>query len=239
MALPLTGLGVMTNGYSSTFRAETTMFEFIDVFATDDDDPTLLPNLNLFAALFVDEFRRAYIEPKDANKELPIQTGSTYVPFELNNDTTDTIGFARGLHDEPAFWVQLLVAAYQPAAPLDCDPDDRRLGGRFYNSTPGLEAGNAVFAWTYDDSQLSVIYLETIRDCYSGGLDGLGTVVSHETGHGPGVQPIGSDHEENRLMSAGNQSESFNEISLERFRKTSRWYGPPVRPLVQPRRGPQ
>jgi len=150
-----------------------------------------------------------------------------------NNNTTDTIGFARGLHDEPAFWVQLLVAAYQPAAPLDCDPDDRRDKNKFYNSILGQETKKAVFGWTYlDGSDLSAIYLETIRDCFVGGIDNLDFVVTHETGHGPGLQ---AGHPESLLMAEDLPHGVFSGHSLERFRKTSRWYGPPVTPLVQPR----
>jgi len=36
MALPLAGLGVMANRYSSKFQAETAMFEFIGVFRKAD-----------------------------------------------------------------------------------------------------------------------------------------------------------------------------------------------------------
>jgi len=36
MALPLAGLGITANRYSSRFQAETAMFEFIGVFADAD-----------------------------------------------------------------------------------------------------------------------------------------------------------------------------------------------------------
>jgi uncharacterized repeat protein (TIGR01451 family) len=203
----------------------------------EDDDAAALPNPNLFASLEIDQFRRAYIEPKDANQELPFYTPRRTIPFALNNDSAKYLGAAKDLKDEPWFWTQTLVAAYQPADKEDCDPDGvREVGGHLYFAKEGEESNWAVFGWTFDKGpDLSAIYLETVRDCYPGGLNALNLVVSHETGHGPGLV---DDHPENRLMAAGGQEPTFNEISLERLRKTSRWYGPPVRALVQPRRGP-
>jgi hypothetical protein len=82
--------------------------------------------------------------------------------------------------------------------------------------------------------EVSVIYLETIRDEAASAGAGIGPVftstlyaaVAHELGHGPKGQPEESDHGERSLVGLGAHSisELFATGTIRRFRETSRWW---------------
>jgi hypothetical protein len=200
----------------------------------DDDFSGQLPRYDLLTEGVKAKFRPAYIELVDANEEfighpnpqLAALIRRTDIPFELNTpeNAGNYVIRAKDLTDEPWFWVQDLVAAYQPEMPADLDPDGRNAG--FSRPQEG-EDPDAVYGGTWEKLQASLIFLETIRD---GGFD-IDMVVAHETGHGPGQRKARDDHKEGGLMDARMLKNYFETVTIRRFRITSRWYGPLVRSL--------
>lgn len=116
--------------------------------------------------------------------------------------------------DEPLFWVQRLVFAYQGPKDIDFDPDSELgLTGRTVSPSP----------------LPSAIYLETIRDILAGNgtltsgnlAIAIDATIAHEMGHTPGVGHMGVPG----IMVAGGHVQGYPEPLYGR---------PPVLDYFQP-----
>ena len=202
-----------------------------------DDDEQYVPSSHRlpidastsFVTEFVhDRYRGAYIEI-DTTQPNP----NRIVPFTRNK--LPPVSSGRDLVDSNDFWACRVVAALQPLASEDGDPDSEN---------------NDAVEGEYKGGD-ALIYLEVVRETYKALLanpnqqslglsrmneyrDGL---VAHEIGHGPlndgqgGFdsavnENVGPDHFELGLMTSslgrGHEAE-FSSKTLRRFRKANKW----------------
>jgi hypothetical protein len=170
------------------------------------------------------KFRPAYIELFEVGSDL---NRRRTVPFQLNApdfvpppalDLGNKIvaDDAKDLRDEADFWVHLVVSGYQAKLAEDKDPDNEQ----------------QVTGETFDAYDLSVIYLETIRDSEKGDsttaadtrrnnfLNILCGTIAHEIAHAPARR---DDHPEGGLQNNDSCSVEFTAKSKWRFRKTPSW----------------
>jgi hypothetical protein len=119
----------------------------------------------------------------------------------------------KDLTDTPDFWAHLVVAGFQPRHAEDKDPQSE--AERRAETVAGYE--------------VSVIYLETIRDefasfdpvkpfpqCWSFSEQqyrkAVSGTVAHETGHAPGARSEADNHREGQLMDGPYKNETGQEI---------------------------
>jgi len=202
----------------------------------DDDKPnykiTRLPKFDLVNQSVKKRFKPAYVMLVDVNSQSPKWNKRKLVAFRLNLDAWSgwsTLSAARDLYDEEMFWVQLIVSSYQPWVSADGDPDSWKDRAFYEDRTRGV-------TWESKRgySNLSAIFLETIRDTPTSAKgtslrkivqDELDLIVAHETGHPPGLFDEEDDHAEGKLMAKDIDAAIFAYRSLDRFRRTSKWYG--------------
>lgn len=183
--------------------------------------PRQLPITDRLRARFV----TAYIELKDVGS---LNT-ATEVPFEANAAPAlfTSMDDARNVEDSDGYWNHLIIAAYQPLEGDDGDPnsEERVLG----STNPWIQKRSGIF-------------LETIRDQYTHGLnltsspagqvlyqnlfrrDVEGT-IAHETAHAPSSF-FDDDHAEGGLIGAGAVEigeKVFEPVTIRRFRNTLSW----------------
>jgi len=183
----------------------------------DDDDQTLL-NVPFYCAMqnaYINEFRRAYIEPT----YLSSVDYSDVVPFNLNLTSSEQrLGVdydnEQDVWSESGFWACLVVACYQ---------------GDYDEDRDGTDEDEAV-TWgctPNEDDNSVMMFLEVNRDLPNpgvafGNLNFLGSVshsMAHEIGH-----TGGADHSDGGLMSEGaSDGTTFTDITLEKFRSNSTW----------------
>jgi uncharacterized repeat protein (TIGR01451 family) len=202
-------------------------------WVVDDDEriaisgfSPLLPRYNLITAKVREKFEPAYITLVDVNTEMPsLNPEPRQVPFQLNTPGYIPLGDPfnsmvandrKSLQDKPDFWVHLVVAGYQGLIAADKDPDNEI-------QTTGE---------SFDRFDLSIIYLETIRDSERGDssttpetrrdnfVNVLCGTVAHEIGHMPARR---DDHPEGGLQNNDSCTVSFKPKTRLRFRKTPSW----------------
>ncbi|HRQ87897.1 MAG TPA: hypothetical protein PLA50_03810 [Bacteroidia bacterium] len=186
------------------------------------------PRLDLINESVKSKYLPAFIEVVDA-ADLNLNPNTT-VPFRANH-VPELIGWgflphtvlddSQDLADSSAFWVHLVVAAYQGEEGADGDPP-----------TEGIMEGTTLSrTGSSSKSFLSAVYMESIRE----GFDSqssigeailrsrIDQVTAHEIGHAP-PQPSGSatvdDHDEGGLMGEGALMGEFSPQSINRFRST-------------------
>jgi hypothetical protein len=194
------------------------------ITVTDDDDRmppgrlTPLPRLSPLTSQVADRFKPAYIQP------ISVAGGALnpnpLVPFKLNA-AVDARPITRNedMRDEPGFWVQRLVFAYQPADTQDRDPNSE----------------SAVMGLTSDSRRRSAVYIEVIRDylAEAGKLTpanlavSIDAVTAHEMGHTPRA-----DHPDGGIMQQYSNVDAnppfladFTAATIWRFRRARRWQG--------------
>lgn len=153
----------------------------------DDDDPAVLgwaglPRLASGGTLLESAYRQMYVLPLYADK---FNTRTT-VSFDRHVDYLDLVGGSsldnsRDLPNENGFWSSLLVSAFEPAADVDADADGSWLLGAAINVVPEQAEYGLTPKSNFIDN-LSIIFLETIRDMKNATTDEAHTVV-HELGH--------------------------------------------------------
>ena len=147
----------------------------VPAIVADDDDVSGLPALPDGGPLLQSAYGAAYILPQIVDMLHPEwDSPNDTVPFfEYMYDDSKLFSHlgamegARNLHSNTGFWTTLVVGVYQNKPETDADPDGRS-SKRFgivqddSKTGPGLDYG--VTPYQNKIANLSVIYMETIRD---------------------------------------------------------------------------
>jgi len=225
-----TGAQIVVAGEGTISQRNKFIGQGTTYWVVDDDEritvagfSPLLPRLNLINDQVKAKFKPAYIDLRDASQFNP----RTLVPFRINSSSFPLVDAfnvvveddAKDLQDQPDFWAHLVVSGYQPSRSDDRDPNSEIM----------------IPSETIPPYELSIIYLETLRDELQTLLpavrgqqfsSSLYAAVAHEIGHAPKDQPEPEDHDEGELMGLGVHTigEKFASPTLRRFRETIRWW---------------